>query len=349
LAADKPNVISLKRLIDAHPGEQLNSALEAYRTALGAMARSGARACPHLGGSIESSLLALQEKVSREASPSELSATGERADAELAGWGERAAGYFKDKAEEVKELMLVVASTAEALGERDERYATEFSQFSARLQQIANLDDLGKIRSSILESASELKECVGRMAQDSEQSVSRLRAQVTTYEKRLEETERLATRDALTGLENRRKLELLISQRAAAGQPFSVLLLDMNGFKQVNDQYGHSAGDDLLKQFAAELRAQVRRGDAVGRWGGDEFVVVLDGSHEDAEAQLERIRKWACGDYTLATPTGPVKVHVGAAAGLVAWKRGETVAEVVARADAAMYQDKKRTSSSSKR
>ena len=76
-------------------------------------------------------------------------------------------------------------------------------------------------------------------------------------------------------------------------------MLDLNGFKQVNDTYGHEAGDDLLKQFSTELRSASRATDVVGRWGGDEFIVVLDGNLTEAQSHVERMQKWVFGSYTL--------------------------------------------------
>jgi diguanylate cyclase (GGDEF)-like protein len=118
------------------------------------------------------------------------------------------------------------------------------------------------------------------------------------------------------------------------------VLLDLNGFKQVNDTYGHQAGDDLLKQFATELRSASRATDVVGRWGGDEFVVVLDGNLAEAQAHVDRMQKWVFGGYTLQMGPDALKVEMNAALGLVEWQPGETIKEVLARADSLMYKRK---------
>jgi len=131
-----------------------------------------------------------------------------------------------------------------------------------------------------------------------------------------------------------------LQRRIDAQKAFCVVMLDLNGFKQVNDTYGHQAGDDLLKQFSAELRSASRATDVVGRWGGDEFIVVLDGGLMEARSHVERMQKWVFGSYTLQTgPEGP-KVESTAALGLVEWQPGEGIKEVLARADALMYKQK---------
>jgi diguanylate cyclase (GGDEF)-like protein/PAS domain S-box-containing protein len=106
------------------------------------------------------------------------------------------------------------------------------------------------------------------------------------------ELERLAYTDYLTGLPNRARLMAALTSarsRAAAGEPASLLLLDLDGFKPVNDIAGHEAGDDLLVQVAARLRATVRDQDLISRLGGDEFAVLVRDGIEEATALAERI------------------------------------------------------------
>jgi diguanylate cyclase (GGDEF)-like protein len=106
------------------------------------------------------------------------------------------------------------------------------------------------------------------------------------------ELERLAYTDYLTGLPNRARLMAALATarvRAANGEPACLLLLDLDGFKPVNDIAGHEAGDHLLVQVAARLRATVRDADLIGRLGGDEFVVLVSDGLEEATALAERI------------------------------------------------------------
>jgi diguanylate cyclase (GGDEF)-like protein len=119
-------------------------------------------------------------------------------------------------------------------------------------------------------------------------------------------------------------------------------MLDLNGFKEVNDLHGHEAGDDLLRQFSSELRSTSRAADVVGRWGGDEFIVVLDGTLPEAQARVQRMQEWVLGSYTVQKASEESKIDMTAAVGLAEWQPGETLKEVVARADALMYQEKKR-------
>lgn len=126
---------------------------------------------------------------------------------------------------------------------------------------------------------------------------------------------------------------------------FSVIMIDLNGFKQVNDKYGHLAGDDLLRQFAMELQMYTRSGDMVGRWGGDEFVVLLSSDAAGAASHMDRIREWVFGKYTIhrGANKDATVVHMDASLGLAEWREGVTMQEVVAEADAAMYRDKNKS------
>jgi diguanylate cyclase (GGDEF)-like protein len=305
------------------------------------MGNSGAQVCPHLTQDIRQSLLNLQERIS-DPTPALVRETQQQLEKELREWAEGASEYFKSKACEVRDLMMVLARTAESVGERDQKYNRQIGDFQARLEAIADLEDLTKIRKSLLQSALELKGCVDRMAEDSQTSALQMQHELAKYQTRLKESERLASIDALTGLNNRRKLELELETRLSGGRTVSIMMFDIDGFKQINDQMGHLAGDRILKQFATELRAAIRSTDIVGRWAGDEFLAILNCNLEQAQSQTRRIRDWVFGNYSIPTPGGPSKVKVTAAIGLAQSEAGDTLIELLERADAAMYREKLR-------
>ena len=334
-------MISVRSHLDQEADKQLPLLLEAFRTTLKAIGAYGAQACPAVSAGLKVGLDGLVDRLREEITPSEIKETGGAVEKELEKWGHLTSEYFKQKTNEVKEMLIVMGRTAEAVAERDQRYSSRFSDLTAQLDTIAGLEDVTQMHASLLCSAAELKTCVAKMAQEGEESVSLLKAKVSTYQSLLEEAERLASRDPLTGLYNRRLVEAMMEYRITRRWPFCVVMLDLDHFKTVNDQFGHLAGDDLLKKFAIELRSCLRSTDNVGRWGGDEFVVVLDSNLQDAEAMITRMQHWFLGKYSIPHAAGAYKVNVRAAIGLAEWKAGESIQDVISHAERAMYQQKK--------
>ncbi len=200
-------------------------------------------------------------------------------------WGRGTARHYQQKACEVKEMLLMMARTAESVGARDQRCAGQMSEVTERLKAIASLDDLTEIRARSRRARRELKTSIERMTAEGKAVLDQLKEQVASYQTKLEEAEELASRDALTGLSSRLYVEGQIEKRIAAGTPFCVAIIDIDGFKKVNDDHGHLTGDELLKQFGVELRSACRATDVIGRWGGDEFILLFDCGLEEAEAQ----------------------------------------------------------------
>jgi two-component system cell cycle response regulator len=159
-------------------------------------------------------------------------------------------------------------------------------------------------------------------------------------------TMEMAITDGLTGLHNRRYLErhlaTLVSQAAARGKPLSLLVLDIDHFKDVNDSHGHAAGDDVLREFSRRVRKAVRGIDLACRLGGEEFVVAMP----DTDAALallvgERIRQKIAGEAFQSGDGGPrltVTVSIGVAS-LV--NSGDTPQALLKRADDALYRAKR--------
>jgi diguanylate cyclase (GGDEF)-like protein len=312
-------------------------AVNAYRSALREMGNCSVEACAALGQGLKQSLGQIEEKLSIDSSRETLEASQTATQEQLQDWGRRTAAHYRQKTTEVKDLLIVMARMAESVGERDQRCAGQITEVTTRLRTIASLEDLTEIRSSIERSAADLKTSLDRMAAEGKQAIAQLRAQVSSYQSKLEEAEELASKDALTGLRNRPWVENQIEQRIVAGSPLSVAIVDINEFKHVNDEHGHLVGDELLQQFAGELKSASRSTDLIGRWGGDEFILVLDAGLAEAEAQIDRLRVWVCGSYGVKARSGPLKLKLEASIGLAEHQPGETMNDLLERADAAMY------------
>ena len=151
---------------------------------------------------------------------------------------------------------------------------------------------------------------------------------------------RMAMLDSLTGLHNRRFAEERLAGEVArshrSGYPLTIIMLDLNDFKHVNDRYGHAAGDEVLKGFAERLKVLVRVSDLAVRLGGDEFLVVLVDCEPDmAERLVSRIG-------TVRVPYRRTVIAVNFSAGWAGCRPGESAEKLMERADQALYAAKRK-------
>jgi diguanylate cyclase (GGDEF)-like protein len=162
--------------------------------------------------------------------------------------------------------------------------------------------------------------------------VSRLTVLLRLVERQTEQVRQLARRDELTGLPNRRawgdELPRTLDQARQSGHPVSVCMIDLDHFKVYNDTHGHQAGDRLLKEAAAAWLERLRHSDVLARYGGEEFIALLPGTDLRVACEaMERVRQ--------VTPAGQTF-----SCGVATWDLQETSEELIARADAALYEAK---------
>jgi diguanylate cyclase len=176
--------------------------------------------------------------------------------------------------------------------------------------------------------------------------MSRLRARLSEQKhalaQALEQIRLLATRDELTGLVNRRHMGALMATEQArqrrTGQALSLVLIDIDLFKRVNDEHGHAAGDAVLKAFAGAAQAGLRASDVLSRWGGEEFLLMLpDTGQAPAQQCVERVRALLAQVSFDAVAPGLV---VTFSAGLAVCGQDEALDAAIERADQAMYRAK---------
>ncbi len=158
------------------------------------------------------------------------------------------------------------------------------------------------------------------------------------------ELSRLARTDHLTGISNRAQFEMAVAseiqQATRTGESFSLLCMDLDGFKEVNDEHGHAAGDEVLREVSRRLQAQLRQGDTVARLGGDEFGIVMRrGTAEEALALCKCVV--AAVEQPVKLASGSV-VAVGMSVGEASFSTDALTAEVLmAQADRALYASKR--------
>jgi two-component system, cell cycle response regulator len=187
---------------------------------------------------------------------------------------------------------------------------------------------------------------------DKNELMARVRTQIRRkrYTARLrdnvQQSMEMAITDGLTSLYNRRYMEshlaTLVEQAAGRGKPLTLLVLDIDYFKAINDTHGHDAGDDVLREFATRVKKSIRGIDLACRYGGEEFVIVMPETDQAVAALVaERIRRRIAGE-PFAIDSGAKAINVTLSIGLAALASNEdTGASILKRADQALYRAKR--------
>jgi len=168
---------------------------------------------------------------------------------------------------------------------------------------------------------------------------TRLKTQKIALEQALAHIKEMAARDELTGLPNRRRMMTLLQEHAtrhARGGPrFYVCIIDLDHFKNINDTYGHAAGDAVLRAFAAQAQVVLRTTDMIGRWGGEEFLLLLpESTPGDPTLAVARLRDSLAG---MPASQSLPEVRVRFSAGFARYEEGEPIDQAIERADRALY------------
>lgn len=215
------------------------------------------------------------------------------------------------------------------------RYGGTLSQTSDRLAR--EPDSLNALLRRLVTETLEVSrrsEAAARNLADTSRKTRELRSE-------LAEARRLASTDPLTGLANRRQFDEALRDHLAERRPAALLMVDLDHFKAVNDTHGHQAGDQVLRELARIMTDCAPPDSVVARFGGEEFTMMLScGVLRDAMAVADRIRGRIAQSAVLVQQTGQ-RISVTASLGVTIAGPGEPAAQLIARADAALYEGKR--------
>lgn len=243
----------------------------------------------------------------------------------------------REDLESVKSILAVMAEAVGSTRMRTLNYSQSMEGVCDNLEQLGQTDSVEELRRRLKQEALRVRAGLTRMVQESEASLLSMETDLRNFRTRLAAAEEAASTDPLTGVGNRRELERQLATRIKAKTPFCALLFDLDDFKSINDRFGHACGDQALRQFADVLHEQIRPGDVVARWGGDEFFVIFDCPIKDALRRSQEISALLTRRYKLDWNGKSILTTISASSGVVEYCAGETAASLFGRADEAMY------------
>lgn len=335
-------MISLKRSLDKYESiEQLHAAtLAGLLAILASVEKHAVPSQEETQSRHRAALRALRRQVAADPNPEVLRTSTDYLDDELKEYADQVGEFYQRREVEIRAIIRLMAKASESLQSDSTKYSDRFGNFAKQLESLVEIDELAEIRRRLAREVERMRAAVEEMSAANSATLGQLQQQLKQYEQRLKRAEEIASRDPLTGAANRREGERQIISRVNAGQKFCIILLDLIRFKLVNDRMGHLAGDEVLRQFTQRLQGAVREGDIVCRWGGDEFIIVMNCSLSDAMMRARQISTNVFGQYSINLSGKPQTVQVQASTGVAEHRTGESAEALFARADNILYRDK---------
>jgi len=336
-------MISLKRAIRTDEVQSeleaqkqlLDAAIVAYTSAIEGVREHALRACPPLIEPFAKDLQQLLEAVGPPCGVSQL-ATSRRALLDtLARFGNEAGRDYVAMATDIQEMIRLAVSATGSLEDHSTRGAAEMTKFASAFESISTLDNVVELRRRLRSEVQHMHDCLEKMARDDAQMIQKLQGEMRTLQKRLQQLKQSASIDSLTQLPNRKGLEECAAARLKEQQRFCVLCFSIDRCAQINERFGRSAGDAVLREFGRRLTASIRTTDVAGRWGGVEFLILMECSLQDAMARLRQISQKVCGRYEVSSDGRDVRIEVSAASSIAENLPGETLERLVIRMQAA--------------
>jgi len=255
--------------------------------------------------------------------------------------------YLKDREDEFKDIIDLLTKAMAVIDNDNQVYNEKIYKQSEKLEKITLLDDIKKIKNELIIEVENIRKTVREKELHDSEKLEKLSKRVNTLNVELEKAKEESVKDGLTGVYNRkafdRYIRKLVEQNTVTKAPFSILLLDIDDFKKINDSFGHQTGDRMLMALAHKCGEFIRSDDFLARYGGEEFVVVLPGaSLRNAVKKGELIcKEIAKARYALEESEEDTIISITLSIGASVHKKGDTVATVIERADKALYKAKR--------
>ncbi|MEX2118350.1 MAG: GGDEF domain-containing protein [Pirellulales bacterium] len=232
-------------------------------------------------------------------------------------------------------------SSVQALTTDVDSRNTEMREVHRHVGDIKASGELEQVRQVLLGQVIAVLESNQKLEED----LGFARCRMEEQAEELDRTRREAHTDSLSGVANRKafddKLQLLLGYHKREGEPFVLILADMDHFKWINDTYGHQAGDRVLQQLGSLLKSVVRQGDFVGRYGGDEFAALLPKTSLDTGLKVAQRLHLAATRTNFGVATSSEQTAITVSLGVSSARPGDTPESIIERADEGLYASKK--------
>ena len=254
---------------------------------------------------------------------------------------------MRDREKEIWDIIDLQRTAIAALDSENRDYNRKVYEQSEKIEAITMLDDIKSIKNKLKREVELIQETVRRKQEQDKQQMDDLAKQINILNLELKKAKTKGMMDDLTKAYNRGAfdsyLRKIVDQNTIKRSPFSLLMLDIDDFKKINDDYGHPIGDRVLVALVKKCNELVREQDFLARYGGEEFAIVLPGaSLRNAAKKAQRIRKAIAG--TRYTPDKEQKgeaISITVSIGVSSFAKNDSVFTVIDRADRSLYQAKR--------
>ena len=288
----------------------------------------------------------LQEKFHPDEKTKTIASQFNRQKAKILGHIQRQKEYIGERETEFREIIDLMTAAMGGLDNENRDFYNSIRSQGERFEEITLLDDIKRIKSELVREVDKMRAMVRDKEILDQKALDSLSSQVDVLKKELDKARHSANTDGLTGVNNRKSLDqhlhLLVERNTITRTPFSLLMMDLDDFKQLNDTYGHTVGDRMLLAFAQKCRAAVRNDDFLARYGGEEFILILPGaSLRNATKKAKQLcRSIAAAQYAADDSPKADVVSITVSIGVSSFQNGDSAKHLVDRADRCLYKAK---------
>ncbi len=289
----------------------------------------------------------LTEEIVSEKKTKKIQSHFEKRKKTISAYIKRQKEYLYDRENEFRDIIEILTKAMASVDAESRIFNKNIYEQTEKFEKITLLDDIKKIKTSLKQEVEQMRKTIREKQENDRKQIEMLSKQVSSLNVDLEKAMEESLKDGLTGIYNRRAFDRYITdleeRNTVTNSPFSLLILDIDKFKDINDTYGHTVGDRVLLALAQRCKEIIRSDDYLARYGGDEFVIVLPGaSLKNASKMAKRIWKAiAAASYSMDDVEEGRKLSFTASIGVSVHKKGDTAVTVTERADKALFKAKR--------